>query len=60
MLVAHLGLKVLAQLLPSPGEILSLFKEDIWVLQVEFEISVSAALIFRCLIPKRMKLTDRA
>lgn len=60
MLVAHLGPKVLAQLLPSPGEILSLLKEDIWVFQAEFEISVSAALSIRCLIPKRMKLTDRA
>ena len=54
MLVAHPGLKVLAQLLPSPGEILSLLKEDIWVFQV------SAALSIRCLVPKRMKLTDRA
>lgn len=60
MLVAHPGLKVLTQLLPSPGEILSLLKEDIWVFQVEFEISVSAALSIRCLIPKRMKLTDKA
>lgn len=47
MLVAHLGLKALAQLLPSPGEILSLLKEDMWVFQVEFEISVSAALSAR-------------
>ena len=47
MLVAHPGLKALAQLLPSPGEILSLLKEDMWVFQVEFEISVSAALSAR-------------
>ena len=48
MLVAHPGLKALAQLLPSPGEILSLLKEGIWVFQVEFEISVSAALSVKC------------
>lgn len=40
MLVAHPGLKVLTQLLPSPGEILSLLKEDIWVFQVSAALSI--------------------
>lgn len=60
LLIAYPGLRDLFQLLPSPGEILGLLKEGIWVFHIEFEANVSAALCIRCLIPKRMKLIERA